>query len=98
MIGYTKSKVKSDSSLAVKGKGGDFRVIEKILPDLDSGLCDIIYCPSAWTFLSAQAFVIYFRIRIRQASGLVTSFPNRFSNIRLTCADIAPAASVHPQD
>ena len=43
MIGYTKSKVKSDSSLAVKGKGGDFRVSEKILPDLDSGLCDIIY-------------------------------------------------------
>ena len=43
MIGYTKSKVKSYTSVAVKVKGGDFRVSEKILPDLDSRLCDIIY-------------------------------------------------------
>ena len=97
MIGYTKSKVKSDSSLAVKGKGGDFRVSEKILPDLDSGLCDIIYCPSAWTLLSAQAFAIYFRIRIRQVFGSEISSPGRFSNIRLTCADTLQVAFVHPQ-
>lgn len=56
MIGYTQGSEEGAPSRC-QGKGGGFRTLEKILPDLDSGARGMIILPSAWTFLSAQAFV-----------------------------------------
>ena len=56
MIGYTQGS-EGGAPSRCQEKGGDFRTLEKILPDLDSGARGIIIYESAWTYLSAQAFV-----------------------------------------
>ena len=71
MIGYTQGSEGRTPSRCQE-KGGDFRTLEKILPDLDSGACGIIIHTSAWTYLSAQAFVHLIR-----SSGCSLSYRSR---------------------
>ena len=53
----TLKAVKWEPHLAVKGRVEIFESCEKILPDLDSGVCGIIVSQSVRTFLFARAFV-----------------------------------------
>ena len=66
-IGYTSNPFAGTNSIAVKGRVEIF-AYEKILPDLDGGNGGIIICPSAWTYLSAQAFIHFYCLFFCSAS------------------------------